>query len=227
MLRKIEKGDGVGYSIIDKDGKIVDFKLMVVARKSFFSDSQESLEYAFLSPDGRVNSGSYSGRNTGMGISDLDNLLSINDQKWQEEYRIFETDLNKIIKLADEDVRKQDEFRQAGIEKKEAEVKKLNLRPLKVKIGDERLDKILELRRNEAEYSPRVSHSIRGGGYSLYQKDRDQHVWLDRFVAKDGKLLVKSFCEEGKYIFGEVFHEFDPKALLTLLLNRMKEVNKG
>jgi len=221
MIRKLENGSGVGFSVI-VDGNVVNFKLAVFARK-WFRDTEE-MEYGFISDDqSRYFKGTYSGGNTGMGISDHELRTK---SPIPEGYRLVTTDLNEIARLAEEfeeEARLQKEEHENEMR---AKVEEINRLPEAFEVGIPALESVIYFERSEAYYAPRQSSRIQGGCFSIEFKDEKKrfNFWLSNYKTEAERLRIKGFAKDMKHLFGDVSFLLDPKETLQTLISRQNEL---
>lgn len=224
MLNKMEEGSGIKMTLL-VGGKQMNFNLAVIGRKGW--NGTIEYEYGFVNDDWTKHFKSpYTGGNTGFGCNDygMGNI----DTKWLESYQIITTDIDAIIALANTDELKAKQDKE-DFDKKQAErVVEINNLPKIFCIGDGLLDQDFEFVRSDADYVAFYSKQITGGNITLRKKNdkTGNNIYIDNYVGKDGKLLVKRFAGDMKWLFGDIALRFDPKNLLSLLVNRQKELEK-
>jgi len=224
MLNKMENGSGIKMTLVI-DGNAMNFNLAVMGRKSWRGELD--YEYGFVNDDcTKYFRAPYTGGNTGFGCNNYD--IKIIDADFLESYQIITTDIDAIRALAeaDEKAAKQtkEDFDNAQTEK----TAKINALPKTFEIGIPIIDATFEFARSDAEYSAAYSSKVKGGGITLRKKGADDdyrcYIYMDNYTTKDGKFLVKRFAGDMKHIFGDAALQFDPKDLLTVLVNRQKEL---
>ena len=215
ITHKLNIGNGFEFKVLDENLNPITYKLTVFKRKDWSEKHQ--LVFGYISKDKtRYISSTYSGGNTGFGISNYD----IN-QPIPEGYEIVTSDIKKIIKITEVEENKRIENKKKYDKKQRERVEKLNKLPEEVEVNHPDLKDICVFIKKKAEYNPKYGRSIQGGNYYLKQKNVNGFgfINLKQFVTRNGKLQYKKF---GDYY--KVFSE-NPKEYLRSLLNQQKELN--
>ena len=212
MLQKLEEGSGTKFSVL-VNGKEVEFKLAILEAESFFQS--KSLGYGFVSENGLYSSSCYSGGTTGFGVSDLRPL--------DPNKKVITMDLTEMNRIAEAEINIENNKRKEEEQEMQRKVVRINQLPTS-------FESIPELKeftflRSEASYNPRNSRNIQGGRFELTNKSKKVTIWLEKYVATDGKLQAKKFESETRYYFA-TGENFQPKEALTALLERKKELNE-
>lgn len=177
--------NGVATKVtIMRDGKEVELKLAIVARRRWDPPGKdEDYDFKYVSADGAIACGFYSGGLTGGGV---DSFVSR-----PEEFRIVTTDLSEILRMGEAADRAAADAKvrhDAAIAKA---VEKLNTLPTEIfvmKFGDAEY----LLRRSTAEHNPYRSHKFKP--IITVHKRISGHVfnvWLDNYYTKTGSFLRK------------------------------------
>jgi hypothetical protein len=210
MILSLENGNGVGVDLI-LDGKIVHFDLAVFARKSWFDDNKEKLEYGFISKTGKYIRSAYSGGRTGMGCDHVEDL--------PKELRLVTTDLVEISRLAQSDEERVRQERDAVTKEKREKVVRLNDLPTKFGTGDPELNKVFVFKRSEASYNPAHSSKINVGVQLAFRDETGRrYIWLSDYRTKSKKFRWKKFAED--------FPELNAKEALPKLFRRKEELDR-
>jgi len=217
MIGKLSNGYGT-KAMIWIDGKEMEFKLAIMARKTW--DDQEEFEYGFITEDGLYSRGFYSGGTTGFGISNYEV-----EQKIPDRSRVVTTDLNDINEIAEREQNRANLEHEEITNSQNEKIKEINSLP-KFSLVHPELDDVVVFERSDAEFRPSHSSAIQGGTYSLKAKKYPKTIWLNDYKTKDDKLLTKKFSADMKYNFDGAADKMNPKDLLTLLLNKERDLNR-
>jgi len=220
MLNKIEEGSGIKMSLI-LNGKPEEFKLTVLGRKRW-SDDGCDYEYGFVNEDRtKYLRGPYSGGRTGFGCGTYD--IKEMDEKFKKEYKFITSDLDCIEFLANADEVKAKLDEEKFNRNQEAKAKAINALPKTFSpMVDAELDSMFEFVRSNAEYNRVYSHSVKGGSINFRKIGEERTIWLNNYKTKGEKLKVKSFDADMAWLFGDMAKRFEPKTLLTKLIDRQK-----
>jgi hypothetical protein len=209
MLRSLENGNGVGTDLL-LNGAVVHFDLAVFAKKSWFDENKEELEYGFISKAGHYIRSTYSGGTTGMGSDRVEAL--------PKELRLVTTDLAEMQQLAQSEEERVQQKRDVVNQEKREKVVRLNNLPTEFGIGDPELDKLFVFKRSEASYNPAYSSKINVGVQLAFRDETGRrYIWLSDYQTKNKKFRWKKFAED--------FPQFDAKEVLPKLVARKEELD--
>jgi len=222
MLNKIEEGSGIKMTLLVNGNPEV-FNLAVLRREGW---KDENYEYGFVNESWtKYFRNPYSGGRTGFGCNVYD-IKEITDD-FKKEYKIITTDLDCITALANADEVKAKLDEEEFTQNQEAKVKAINALPKTFSpMVDAELDSLFEFVRSDAEYKRHYSSSVKGGSIQLRKIGEEKTIWLDNYTTKDGKLRIKNFAGNMKRLFGEMTLRFEPKTLLSKLIERQKELTQ-
>ena len=232
MIDLIEEGSGLGFTT-EINERIEQFRLVIIARKNWLTNNWDDYKWGYLNESNKYFTDScYCGGNTGFGVH-KENLTKVT-KEWFKDNVLMTDDLAEMKAMAWDAERTRRKARENDIKQKEKIASKINELPDKFRTNVAVIDKNWNFIRSEASYSPMRSSSIQGANVYLESKKKmpngfKKTVYLDQYVSRDGKLLVKSFTNDIRWLFGEYFtidKKFDGKKLLFQLVSREKQIKQ-
>lgn len=216
IRRALKKGDAVSVTLlVNEEPKT--FNLVIVKEKGYF----KSLKFLFLADDFSYIKSCYSGGNTGTGCDDI-----YPPSEFEKNFELVEKNLENIKEISKQQENKIEIENLEFKRRQEERSKMINDLPKTLSIHPI-VDGVLFLELQECSYEPNYSSSIRGGCYNLKWKNSNgRSLWIDDYISKDGKMLIKRFINETQREFGNIFYENNAKKILTILCEAKKDANR-
>jgi len=224
-IESLKNGSGVKATILIDD-KPVTFCLGLFAKEKLFQKEEGELEYeyGFLSEDQELYTDNfYSGGTTGFGRNQSDiHPVIWEGTKFNINGRLLvlvSTDLEEINRIARQQQLKAQDERAEWIKSQQEKTRKFNELPKEVFLFEEKGIKFY-LVRSEAEFNPHRSSTIRhyvSVEFVLPDGTRKDNLRLYDFTTKDGKLQVRKFFGEFKWLYGDIAFQYNEKMAKELL----------
>ena len=229
MLRQIEDGTGLGFTILIKD-KVEQFRLVIIARNNWRTKEWNDYAFTYMNINNTVcTTNCYSGGNTGFGCDPKYGMTNIN-QEWLKHNIIVTDNLEEMKAIALSEAKQQADERDAEQAKKAQIAIKINELPTKFSIRLAKLDQF-QFIRTEANYNPRQSSYVYGASVHIEKKQKkggntyNNTFNLSYYLTKDNKAQVKKFAEAANRFFGQdIMKQFNPKELFLYLLAKHREI---